>query len=39
MHVLDSLTQELQTLNVEQKQRVDDIIDRIFKLEEALASL
>ena len=29
MHALDSLTQELKTLNIGQKQRVDDIIERI----------
>ena len=35
---LDSLTQELQALNVEQKQ-VDGIKDKVFKLERALSSL
>ena len=31
-HILDSLTQELQTLTVEQKQKVDDIRDRTVEL-------
>ena len=32
VHILDSLTLELQALNVEQKQTVDDITDRFVDL-------
>ena len=35
MHCLKSLTQESQTLNMQQKQRVDDITDKIDELEKA----
>ena len=35
----DSLTQKFQTLNIEQKQAVVDIAERIVDLEMALASL
>ena len=34
-----SLTEELQSLNVEQKQRVDDITDKIIDLEKAMTSI
>ena len=33
MHVIDSMTYELQTLNIEKYQRVDDITNRIVVLE------
>ena len=39
MHVLQSLTQELQTLNVEQKEIEDIIKDKIVELEKVLVSL
>ena len=39
MHVVDSLTQELKTLTIEEKQTVDDITDRIVELEKALVLL
>ena len=38
VNVLDSSTQELQTLNGEQKQAVDDITDKILDPEKVLAS-
>ena len=39
MYVLDSLTQELQILNVEQKKMVDDITDKTADLEKSVALL
>ena len=39
VHVLDSLKDRLQILNTEWKQVVDDIMDRVVELEEALRSL
>ena len=39
MHVLNALVQELQSLNVEEKQAVDDITDRIVDIDKVLALL
>ena len=39
MHVLDTLTQGLHPVYVEQKQTVDEITDRIHGLKKALALL
>ena len=33
MHVLDLRTHDIQLLNMEQKQTVDDITDRVIELE------
>ena len=39
MHVHDSFMHELLSLNIEQKQVVEDITDRIVEVEKALDSL